>query len=76
MGEGERVNLHPWSDSLKDSARLFQWMIWPMDVEDFMLNYWEKKPILIRRNKADYNSSLFSTSQLANIIQNNPVQFG
>jgi len=64
------------SDSLKDSARLFQWMIWPMDVEDFMLNYWDKKPILIRRNKADYNSSLFSTSQLANIIQNNPVQFG
>ena len=64
------------SDSLKDSARLFQWMIWPMDVEDFMLNYWEKKPILIRRNKADYNSSLFSTSQLANIIQNNPIQFG
>lgn len=51
-------------------------MIYPMTPEEFMEEHWEKKAVLIRRDNLQYYEDFFSTKQLADIIEHNPVQFG
>lgn len=64
------------SDSLVDSTKLFSWLIYPLTPEDFMQTFWEQKATLIRRNNLQYYADFFSTKQLAEILEKNPVQFG
>ena len=41
-----------------------------------MQNFWERKATVIRRNDESYHADFFSTKQLAEIIERNPIQFG
>lgn len=47
-------------DSADAARALFEWLIHPITVEDFYENYWEKKPLLISREKRDYYDGWFS----------------
>ena len=64
------------SDSLTDSAKAFARMIFPYTPEQFMSEIWEQKAVIIKRKKFDFYKDLFSTRQLAEIIERNPIQFG
>ena len=64
------------SDSLLDATKQFCWMIHPMQPEQFMQEFWEKKATLIRRNDQKYYADFFSTKAMAEIIERNPLQFG
>ena len=39
------------TDSRLRAAELFRWLIFPVDPEIFFEEYWEKKPLIIQRNK-------------------------
>jgi len=39
------------TDSRLRAAELFRWLIFPVDPEVFFEEYWEKKPLIIQRNK-------------------------
>ena len=56
--------------------KVFERMIFPYQPEEFMTTIWEQKAIIIKRKKEDYFQDLFSTKQLADIIERNPIQFG
>merc|ERR1719431_1472062 len=64
------------SDSQRDSSSAFAKMIFPYSVDEFMNTIFEQKACIIKRKKFDYYKDLFSTKQLAEIIERNPVQFG
>ncbi|KAF0311296.1 Ribosomal oxygenase 1 [Amphibalanus amphitrite] len=42
----------------------------------FFDSFWEKKPLLVQREKADYYGQLFSTAKLDSILRNENIQFG
>ncbi len=47
-----------------DFARLIQ----PIEVDKFLQEYWEEKPLVVARNKPDYYSSLVSIEDIDSII--------
>ncbi|CAO1408049.1 unnamed protein product [Diamesa serratosioi] len=55
---------------------MFEWVISPMKVDDFMNNYWEKKPKLIKRSESkDYYSNLLSTTEINSMLKDNYVEY-
>ena len=64
------------SDSLADSWKCFSRMVFPYKPEEFMTDIWEQKATIIKRKKFDYYDGLFSTNQLAQIIERNPIRWG
>merc|ERR1711962_1419105 len=64
------------SDSLADSWKCFSRMIFPYKPEEFMTEIWEQKATIIKRKKFDYYDGLFSTNQLAQILEKNPTRWG
>ena len=51
-------------------------MIYPYSVEEFMTTIFEQRAVIIKRKKFDFYKDLFSTRQMAEIIERNPIQFG
>jgi ribosomal protein L16 Arg81 hydroxylase len=46
----------------------FEWLISPLSKEDFFADYWEKKPLVIKRGQPDYFSSLLSLDEVDRVI--------
>lgn len=40
----------PLQDSVEKAKKLFEWMIAPVTIEQFYLEFWEKKPLIIKRH--------------------------
>ena len=64
------------SNSLLDSVKHFERMIFPYTPKEFMTSIWEQKAVIIKRKKENYYGDLFSTKQLADILERNPIRFG
>ena len=63
--------------SIENGDNAFEWMICPTKVSDFYENYWEKKPLLIKRSEdRNYYKSLFSTKALDKILREQRVLYG
>ena len=62
--------------SIENGDQAFEWMISPHSVEDFYKDYWEKKPLLLKRKDPAYFKSLFSTKALDRIIREQRVLYG
>ncbi|KAG9484174.1 hypothetical protein GDO78_009863 [Eleutherodactylus coqui] len=61
----------------KERAKvLFEWLIAPVQPDDFFRCIWEKKPALIRRHNLKYYDGFFSTSEFDRILREDNVQFG
>ena len=65
--DDESVNAEPEEEpgSIELGNDAFEWMIYPTDVSKFYAEYWEKKPLLIKRpeNRDRYKkANLFSTT--------------
>ncbi|KAG8126100.1 hypothetical protein E2320_021233 [Naja naja] len=63
-------------DSRARAAKLFQWLLAPVSLQEFFDQYWEKSPLLIHRHNPNYYQDLFSTAEFDNILRNHNVQFG
>lgn len=61
---------------IKDKTELrdFSDLIYPISIEDFEANYWEKQVLHISRNNLDFFSSLFSIEELDKILEYNRPQ--
>ncbi|KAG9283122.1 ribosomal oxygenase 1 [Astyanax mexicanus] len=70
------TNLNKVSNSRERASRLFQWIIHPHPAKTFFRDYWEKKPLLIKRQNQEYYQGLFSTAEFDKILRNDNVQFG
>ncbi|XP_066532221.1 ribosomal oxygenase 1 [Hoplias malabaricus] len=64
------------SNSRERANRLFQWLIYPHQAKTFFRDYWEKKPLLIKRQNPEYYQGLFSTAEFDSILRNDDVQYG
>lgn len=45
-----------------------EWLINPISKEEFFRNYWEKKPLVVRRNQPNYFSSLLTLDEIDRVI--------
>ncbi|XP_060823443.1 ribosomal oxygenase 1 [Bombus pascuorum] len=57
------------------SRSMFEWLIHPMNVEDFLKNNWERTPVHVKRNFHTYYKLLMSTSMLDAILRESYILF-
>ena len=57
-------------------AELFRSLIDPITTEVFFADYWEKKPLLLKRGASSSPTTLFSLSDLLQIVEKHTVLFG
>ncbi|EAT38759.1 AAEL009382-PA [Aedes aegypti] len=62
-------------DSIVVGREKFAWVIHPTPVEDFMINYWEKKPLLIQRKNPSYYSNLLSRAKIDEMLRQNNIEY-
>jgi len=62
--------------SIENGKNALEWMISPTSLQDFFKDYWEKKPLHIRRADAAYYKTLFSTKALDKVIRDQRVVYG
>uniref|UniRef100_A0A6A7G457 Bifunctional lysine-specific demethylase and histidyl-hydroxylase n=2 Tax=Hirondellea gigas TaxID=1518452 RepID=A0A6A7G457_9CRUS len=49
--------------------RFFEWIIHPISVKAFYSEYFEKKPLFIKRDKSSYYDGLFHTSDIQSLLR-------
>ncbi|TMW60699.1 hypothetical protein Poli38472_000741 [Pythium oligandrum] len=58
-------------------ARLyFEWLIFPMPVEEFYEKYWEKRPLAIKRKTSNYYEGWFSKDEIDRILKEHTMEYG
>jgi len=62
-------------DSRQEATKLFKKIIYPTKVKEFFSNYWEKKPMLIRRQSPAYNEAWFSCAEFDTILRQHNLEF-
>ncbi|PRP86532.1 putative nucleolar protein, partial [Planoprotostelium fungivorum] len=63
-------------DSNARSNQVFAWLIAPLSVEEFYEKYWEKKPLLIKRNKPNYYDGWFSKDEMDQLFKSTHIEYG
>uniref|UniRef100_A0A1B6LY87 Bifunctional lysine-specific demethylase and histidyl-hydroxylase n=1 Tax=Graphocephala atropunctata TaxID=36148 RepID=A0A1B6LY87_9HEMI len=72
----EESNWMNQENSILAGKCLFEWLIVPISHENFMSDYWEKRPLLIHReNNRNYFSKLLSTPAIDKMLRENVVYF-
>ncbi|XP_050524290.1 ribosomal oxygenase 1 [Daktulosphaira vitifoliae] len=64
------------NNSVIAGKKLFEWLIHPININDFMKNHWENSILHVPRNSPNYFSQLFSLEELNSILSNNNLQYG
>ena len=62
--------------SIENGDSAFEWLISPTNVKDFYKEFWEKKPLHLKRSDASYYKTLFSTKAFEKIIREQRVLYG
>jgi len=62
--------------SIENGDNAFEWMIAPTKVSDFYKDYWEKKPLHIKRSDSTYYKTVFSTKAFDKILRDQRVLYG
>lgn len=79
-GKGKKVDpnmiMGSMYDSTEEAKKLFDCMIHPVQVDKFLRELWQKKPLLVRRHISHYNDGWFSTEELDRILEKEDIQFG
>ena len=53
----------------------FQRLIHPLDINTFFEEYWEQRPLIIRRQQPDYYTDLFSRADVDSLVCLNELKF-
>jgi len=56
-------------------SNLLQSLLGETTLQDFFANYWEKKPLVVRRNDAEFYGNIFSLSTMKEVIKENELYF-
>uniref|UniRef100_A0AAG5CXX0 Bifunctional lysine-specific demethylase and histidyl-hydroxylase n=1 Tax=Anopheles atroparvus TaxID=41427 RepID=A0AAG5CXX0_ANOAO len=62
-------------DSVTIGRQTFGWLIGPITVEEFLGSYWERKPLLVQRNDAQYYAGLLSRAMIDEMLRTNNVEY-
>jgi bifunctional lysine-specific demethylase and histidyl-hydroxylase NO66 len=62
-------------DSRQEAIKLFKKIIDSVKVKDFFSQYWEKKPLLIKRKIPTYYDNWISCHDFDEILRNNDIEF-
>jgi len=62
--------------SIENGDSAFEWLISPTNVEEFYKEYWEKKPLHLKRSDPSYYKTLFSTKAFEKIVREQRVLYG
>lgn len=62
-------------DSRQEAVTLFKNIVYPVKIKEFFSEYWEKKPMLIRRENPEHNKAWFSCKEFDNILRNHTLEF-
>merc|ERR1711892_1356398 len=62
--------------SIENGDNAFEWMIAPTKVSEFYKDYWEKKPLHIKRSDPTYYKTVFSTKAFEKVIREQRVLYG
>ncbi|KAG7160252.1 Ribosomal oxygenase 1-like [Homarus americanus] len=68
---GEDIGALLVQDSREEGRKKFQWIISPHTEENFFSNYWEKKPLHIKRSDSLYYDNIFTTKDFDKILHEN-----
>ncbi|KAG0716285.1 Ribosomal oxygenase 1 [Chionoecetes opilio] len=72
---GEALRAANVQDSRDEGRKTFQWMLSPHSESSFFRDYWEKRPMFLKRKNPDYYKNIFSTSILDKILHEEKIQF-
>eukprot|EP00927_Polykrikos_kofoidii_P039329 TRINITY_DN33733_c0_g1_i1.p1 TRINITY_DN33733_c0_g1~~TRINITY_DN33733_c0_g1_i1.p1 ORF type:complete len:634 (+),score=121.79 TRINITY_DN33733_c0_g1_i1:74-1975(+) len=55
-----------------------EWLLWPLAPAEFFSNYWEKRPLLLRRGRSAYYRGLFSKADFDRSLRSGdtPIPYG
>jgi len=60
----------PWSLDGRESAdELLSWFLWPLTPAEFFAEYWEKKPLHLRRSWPEFYADLFSKADVDKLLR-------
>ena len=62
--------------SLRPTICDLGWLIAPISVETFLQDYWDRAPLVVSRNQADYYSGLFSLDSADELVGSHPFRPG
>eukprot|EP01117_Protostelium_nocturnum_P001539 TRINITY_DN1184_c0_g2_i1.p1 TRINITY_DN1184_c0_g2~~TRINITY_DN1184_c0_g2_i1.p1 ORF type:complete len:565 (+),score=218.65 TRINITY_DN1184_c0_g2_i1:95-1789(+) len=62
-------------DSTARSRQFFEWLIAPVSIDEFYENYWEKKPLLIKRKKPEYYTGWFTKKDMDELFKKNHLNY-
>lgn len=62
-------------DSRQEAVNLFKSIVYPVKIKEFFSEYWEKKPMLIRREDPEHNKAWFSCKEFDTILRNHTLEF-
>jgi len=75
--DGHTISLDASLDSGARAARLFEWMIAPLTRKQFYESYWEKRPLLIRREaRRGYFDGWFSRAEMTRQLTEEQLAYG
>ncbi|KAL9696529.1 hypothetical protein quinque_016108 [Culex quinquefasciatus] len=70
------LNVETSSDSVEIGREKFSWVIGPSTtVDEFMAQFWEKKPFLVQRNDPTYYANLLSRGKIDEMLRNNNIEY-
>lgn len=67
-----QIDLH----SATQARLIFKWLIHPMPIEEFYENYWEQRPLVIKRKVATYYDGWFSKDEMDRILKEHTLEYG
>mmetsp|Transcript_110424 Transcript_110424/g.319141 ORF Transcript_110424/g.319141 Transcript_110424/m.319141 type:complete len:602 (-) Transcript_110424:109-1914(-) len=76
---GEQPPEAPWATGrpLSSAADALAWLLWPMSPGTFFAEYWEKKPLHLRRGRPRYYGDVFSKAALdQHLREGTPLGYG
>jgi lysine-specific demethylase/histidyl-hydroxylase NO66 len=74
--DGHAIAADKTLSSTARARKMFQWLIAPMSVEKFYTDYYEKKPLLLKREQRLYFNGWFSKDEMDRIMRQNELIFG
>lgn len=55
--------------------QILEYILFPLDIKTFFSDYWEKKPLLVKRESESYMNGLFSTETFDGILRRKYIEY-
>lgn len=62
-------------DSVENGLRQFKYVVNPINVQEFVSEYWEKKPLCVNRRQPNYFKELISIAGIDEMLRSNMIEY-